>query len=46
MGHDGVVGNSYSMRGYYEGAISDKHKSRGAGGTASAVWKRNGVVVG
>ena len=40
-----LLGNSYSMRGYYEGRYRDKHKIEGQVELRQHVWKRNGVVV-
>ncbi len=40
-----LLGNSYSMRGYYEGRYRDKHKMEGQVELRQHVWKRNGVVV-
>lgn len=39
-----LLGNSYSMRGYYEGRYRDKHKIEGQVELRQHVWKRNGVV--
>ena len=38
------LGNSNSMRGYYEGRYRDKHKMEGQLELRQHVWKRNGVV--
>ncbi len=40
-----LLGNSYSMRGYYEGRYHDKHKIEGQVELRQHVWKRNGVAV-
>lgn len=40
-----LLGNSYSMRGYYEGRYRDKHKMEGQIELRQHVWKRNGGVV-
>ena len=39
-----LLGNSYSMRGYYEGRYRDKHKMEAQIELRQHVWKRNGVV--
>lgn len=39
-----LLGNSYSMRGYYEGRYRDKHKMEGQIELRQHVWRRNGVV--
>lgn len=39
-----MIGNSFSMRGYYEGRYRDKHKIEGQIELRQHVWKRNGVV--
>lgn len=40
-----LLGNSYSMRGYYEGRYRDKHKIEAQVELRQHVWKRNGVAV-
>ena len=40
-----LLGNSYSMRGYYEGRYRDKHKMEAQIELRQHVWKRNGIVV-
>ena len=40
-----LLGNSNSMRGYYEGRYRDKHKMEATVELRQHVWKRNGVVV-
>ena len=40
-----LLGNSYSMRGYYEGRYRDKHKIETQVELRQHVWKRNGVAV-
>lgn len=40
-----LLGNSYSMRGYYEGRYRDKHKMETQVELRQHVWKRNGIVV-
>lgn len=40
-----LLGNSYSMRGYYEGRYRDKHKIEAQVELRQHVWKRNGIVV-
>lgn len=39
-----LLGNSYSMRGYYEGRYRDKHKIEAQVELRQHVWKRNSVV--
>lgn len=39
-----LLGNSYSMRGYYEGRYRDKHKMEGQIELRQHIWKRNGIV--
>lgn len=39
------LGNSYSMRGYYEGRYRDKHKLEMQAELRQHVWKRNGIAV-
>lgn len=39
-----LLGNSYSMRGYYEGRYRDKHKMEAQIELRQHVWKRNGIV--
>lgn len=39
------LGNSHSMRGYYEGRYRDKHKLESTLELRQHVWKRNGVVL-
>ncbi|TGX83168.1 hypothetical protein E5358_04280 [Palleniella muris] len=39
------LGNSYSMRGYYEGRYRDKHKIEVQAELRQHVWKRNGIAV-
>lgn len=39
-----LLGNSYSMRGYYEGRYRDKHKMEGQIELRQHVWKRNGIA--
>lgn len=39
-----LLGNSYSMRGYYEGRYRDKHKIEGQIELRQHIWKRNGIV--
>ena len=39
-----MLGNSYSMRGYYEGRYRDKHKLEGQVELRQHLWKRNGVT--
>ena len=39
-----LLGNSYSMRGYYEGRYRDKHKIEAQMELRQHVWKRNSVV--
>lgn len=39
-----LLGNSYSMRGYYEGRYRDKHKIGAQVELRQHVWKRNSVV--
>ena len=40
-----LLGNSYSMRGYYEGRYRDKHKAEAQIELRQHVWRRNGIVV-
>ena len=40
-----LLGNSYSMRGYYEGRYRDKHKMEAQLELRQHVWRRNGIVV-
>ena len=40
-----LLGNSYSMRGYYEGRYRDKHKMEAQVELRQHVWRRNGIVV-
>lgn len=40
-----LLGNSSSMRGYYEGRYRDKHKIEAQLELRQHVWRRNGVVV-
>lgn len=40
-----LLGNSYSMRGYYEGRYRDKHKIEAQMELRQHVWKRNGIAV-
>lgn len=40
-----LLGNSYSMRGYYEGRYRDKHKLEAQVELRQHVWKRNGIAV-
>ena len=40
-----LLGNSYSMRGYYEGRYRDKHKMETQIELRQHLWKRNGMVV-
>lgn len=40
-----LLGNSYSMRGYYEGRYRDKHKVETQVELRQHVWRRNGIVV-
>lgn len=40
-----LLGNSYSMRGYYEGRYRDKHKMEAQVELRQHVWRRNGVVL-
>ena len=39
------LGNSHSMRGYYEGRYRDKHKLESTIELRQHVWKRNGIVL-
>lgn len=39
-----LLGNSYSMRGYYEGRYRDKHKIETQVELRQHVWRRNGLV--
>lgn len=39
-----LLGNSYSMRGYYEGRYRDKHKIEAQVELRQHVWRRNGLV--
>ena len=39
------LGNSHSMRGYYEGRYRDKHKLETSLELRQHVWKRNGIVL-
>ena len=39
-----LLGNSNSMRGYYEGRYRDKHKIEGQVELRQHVWKRNGIT--
>lgn len=39
-----LLGNSYSMRGYYEGRYRDKHKMEAQIELRQHVWRRNGLV--
>ena len=39
-----LLGNSYSMRGYYEGRYRDKHKMEAQFELRQHVWRRNGIV--
>lgn len=39
-----LLGNSYSMRGYYEGRYRDKNKIEATIELRQHVWRRNGVV--
>lgn len=39
------LGNSYSMRGYYEGRYRDKHKVEMQLELRQHVWRRNGITV-
>lgn len=39
-----LLGNSYSMRGYYEGRYRDKHKMEGQIELRQHVWRRNGIA--
>ena len=39
-----LLGNSYSMRGYYEGRYRDKHKIEAQAELRQHIWKRNSVV--
>ena len=39
-----LLGNSYSMRGYYEGRYRDKHKIEAQVELRQHVWRRNGIV--
>ena len=40
-----LLGNSYSMRGYYEGRYRDKHKMEAQIELRQHIWKRNGMVL-
>lgn len=40
-----TLGNSYSMRGYYEGRYRDKHKLDTQIELRQHVWRRNGIVL-
>ncbi|MGM9705010.1 MAG: BamA/TamA family outer membrane protein [Prevotella sp.] len=40
-----LLGNSYSMRGYYEGRYRDKHKIEAQVELRQHVWRRNGIVL-
>ena len=40
-----LLGNSNTMRGYYEGRYRDKHKMEAQVELRQHVWKRNGIVV-
>lgn len=40
-----LLGNSYSMRGYYEGRYRDKHKLEAQVELRQHVWKRNGIAL-
>ena len=40
-----LLGNSYSMRGYYEGRYRDRHKMECQAELRQHVWRRNGLVV-
>lgn len=40
-----LLGNSYSMRGYYEGRYRDKHKIEAQVELRQHVWRRNGIAV-
>lgn len=40
-----LLGNSYSMRGYYEGRYRDKHKMEVQVELRQHVWRRNGMVL-
>lgn len=40
-----LLGDSYSMRGYYEGRYRDKHKLEGQIELRQHVWRRNSVAV-
>lgn len=40
-----LLGNSYSMRGYYEGRYRDKHKMEAQLELRQHIWRRNGIVV-
>ena len=39
-----LLGNSYSMRGYYEGRYRDKHKIEAQAELRQHIWKRNSLV--
>lgn len=39
-----LLGNSYSMRGYYEGRYRNKHKIEGQIELRQHIWKRNSMV--
>ena len=40
-----LLGNSYSMRGYYEGRYRDKHKMEAQIELRQHIWRRNGIVL-
>lgn len=40
-----LLGNSYSMRGYYEGRYRDKHKFETQVELRQHVWRRNGIAL-
>ena len=40
-----LLGDSYSMRGYYEGSYRDKHKIETQIELRQHVWRRNGIVL-
>lgn len=40
-----LLGNSYSMRGYYEGRYRDKHKIETQIELRQHVWRRNGIAL-